>query len=265
MSRLKLPRPTIKRRKVNVLGQQIGQREILSYDLKLQTRKDLKSLGIQIVNIDTTQQLKIGNDPSRVVVDNREGVPVHAFRRKIEVTFGDFLDKELIKAIERNLRAAILKSSTAINILSRSGLGDTGFLSVDAIAGRGAWEWLYVPPDGAKRVVNPMTDIPALPRGATLVYRPKVKFVGLANMIAARMDAGVRGQDLFKAIGKTGGVGFMAEGINAVKRVMPFRNYVIFATFTKRFNTSGDTYRRGGMPCIVVRAARKRKPYRKFK
>lgn len=249
----------IKRNSVRILGQPFSQKETLQYDLRIQSRADVRRFGLSLIANDVVQQGKAGNHPSRVLVDNLDGVDLRRFKRKIEVLFGDLLSKELIKAIERGLRTEIIASRDAIDALSRTGWGDTGFLSVDALASRGAWEWLHVRRAGASRVVQPLANPVALSAGDMIVYRPRVKFAGLANMFAARQDAGISPSLWPKPLGKTGGAGFMARAIAPLKRAMIFKNYVVYATFTKKFNTSGDTYNKGGMPCIVVRARRKGK------
>jgi len=242
--RAKAPLVVKKRKVTNIRfdGKPFSKRDNIELDMTKQGLSDVKFLLRQITYLETQAQIKIDNLPTRMAVDSRENKPLHAVERRTEVTYGNELDINMMKAVERNVR-----SSASMNAVTPSG---------KSLSSAGSWEWRYVekPGKGELGVVIRNYNIKSVAIGSYLIYRPTVTIVGIENMFAARSDAGKP----LLGPGRSGGVGFMAKGISKIKRSRLLKNYTIRIVFTQRFAIPGEQYSHG-TPVVIVKAKRNRR------
>jgi len=249
-------------------GPRTGLRESLTLDLGKQTLSDIQFVLTEIAVQETRGQIKADNPPSRVVIDNREGKPLEFAERKIEIDYGEFLDKLMIQQIERSVLASV-RSSGLTSAGTATGEPGKGFAF---IASKSDWRWLYIETPGttAKPITNPAQTLGAMAVGSTLIYMPKSEYAGLLNMVSARIAAGWSKKRLYysqkkqkvptygaKEGGKyrTGKKGFMARSIDKLKRNRLLKNYSIRVGFTGKFKLTNERYSHG-TPFISVRAKR---------
>ncbi|RLC00596.1 MAG: hypothetical protein DRH90_18140 [Deltaproteobacteria bacterium] len=239
-----------KRRVVKVGGVAVGSKDTLNVEMEKQSLSDIQYLLKEITYEDTEQQIRLDNPPTRVAVDNRENKPVSQAEWKTEVQFGQIIDHIMIRTVQREL----------INAIRRTTQERTG-----ALQDIHNWEWVYYSKKGKRGVkVNPF-KIEALPSGARLVLRPtsKIPYASWANMWVAK-----QGTDFTPSRGKNKGVtrtrneGFMAQAIAKFKRSQFAKSYTMWVSFSKKYQTAGDTYPHGS-PAITIMARRTRRSYRR--
>jgi len=190
--------------------------------------------------VDTDTEIKKGNDPTRLVVDNRETISIAQAKRKIEVTFGNLLDMLLIQMIQRELMSAIRTYAVKPE---------------DAALGTMAnWGWAFAEKPGQVAIPVRIDQVKSLPVGSYLILKPTSNMVGLADMFAARKDAGWPQSKWFHS-GRSGGAGFMQKSIAKLKRTRLMKNYTIHVVFTQRFALPDEKYSHG-TPVVVLRARR---------
>lgn len=234
---------------VRLLGKPIGQRETITGEMSRQSIADLEYLIKAITIQDTEIEIRKDNEPTRLIVDNREGKALSTVKRKSEVIFGNFLDTQLIKFIQRSLMSSI--KSNAVSPEGKE-LGTMAY-----------WTWAYSPKAGQIATPVRIDQIKSLPYGSMLILRPRSPDVGLQNMFAARKDAGWPAWQWRTRKGRSGGKGFMFKGINRLKRSRLMKNYTIHITFTDRFKVAGEKYSHG-TPVVVMRAQRNKR-YRRIR
>jgi hypothetical protein len=222
---------------VRLNGAAVGFRETLFVEMSKQGLSDLRYLLKSITLEDTQQQINQENFPTRLAVDNKESTSLAAVQRKTEVQFGNTLDQLLIRAIERSLMSSIRSNAVSPK---QAAFGSMSY-----------WEWAFAPKVGQQAASINVTDLTALPIGSYLILRPKSGKIGVANMYAARKDAGVP----LGGPGRSGGRGFMAKGISALKRSRLAKNYTIRIAFTQRYKLGDELYSHG-TPVVVLRARR---------
>jgi len=233
---------------IRFMGEAFGKRDLLSVDMNKQSLSDIQYMLKALTIHDTQIEIKNGNEPTRLAVDGRETTFLAHAKRKTEVTFGNTLDMLLIKAIQRELMSAIKTNAVK---------------PADAALGNMSnWEWAYAEKSGEAASPVQIHTVKSLKIGSYLILRPNSNMVGLADMFAARKDAGwAPGRWLTK--GRSGGKGFMAKGVDKLKRTRLMKNYTIHVVFTQRFKISDEKYSHG-TPVVVLRA-RRNKGYRKIK
>lgn len=246
---------------------QVAQRENIITVIQTQSIEDVRYLLKAVTIQEAENQIRIGNEPSRVIVDHREGKPLSQVRRKTEVYFGDIFNRLMIKAVERAVTASIRYAVSNV-------LKDTPGLKPDEMAGfreltqGGSWQWSYTKDKGSPAVRVDPGQIGAIPFNALLVYMPRSRYVALANMLAARLDAGWRGQQLWE-YGRSGGRGFMYKAVEKIRRNKLLKNYNITVSFTRKYAVPGELYHPGTGKTqtpktsvgIVIRSRRRRKGY----
>jgi len=236
----------------------VGKKETLTVDMQTQGFSDIRYMIRRITIEETDNQIRLKNPPSRIAVDNREGKQLALVERRTEVTYGNFLDVQMLKFVERSLMSAI--KSLGVSSSDR------------ALGNLAAWEWRYVADPSKNKVgvkLRNKKSLKALRVGSYLVLKPKSIMVGVANMKAARKDAGWPKHKWVYGTGSSGGKGFMAKSIDTMKRSNLLKNYTIHVSFTKRFRVRGETYRETSSfgavtPVIVVRTKRNRR-YKRIK
>lgn len=226
---------------IRFMGQPFSVRDRIVAEMNTQSIADIRWLLKAIAIQDTAIEVRKGNFPSRLIVDGRESTYLGYATRKVEVTFGDLLDMELIKAIERQVTSSV-----------RTNAAD----QKDAHLGeRAYWEWAYaLDRNSSATVVADVRSIGPMLPGSFLVYRPRDGGVGLANLAATRKDAGWP-QGQWYGPGRSGGRGFMAKALEPLKRTRLMKNYTMRIVFTKRHKVQGELYTHG-TPVIILRAKR---------
>jgi hypothetical protein len=226
----------------------------------------LQSITVQ----ETDQQMKLDNPPSRLAVDGREKKPLHQVKRRVEVTFGNTLDRLMIKTIERSLSNFI-----------RSTLPAKDVRGLDRVSSN--WQWLYIRERGATPIIGNPLNQKSLQIGSMLILRPRphMKYAGMQNLMAAKIDVGKRpftiaqletpgpgGRDYREkrppnsGEGRSGGHGFMRKAIETLKRNRLLKDYTIYSTHTLEYENINEVYMHG-TPCIIVRARRRNKGYKR--
>ncbi len=227
---------------IRFLGESFSKRDNIVLDMGKQGLSDIQHLMKEIVIHDTDIEIKKGNDPTRLVVDNKETTNLKYARRYVEVTFGNKLDLLLIKSIQRELMSAIRQYAVK---------------PADAALGSMVhWTWAFARKPGQVAQPVNINDVKSLPIGSYLILKPTSNMVGLADMFAARKDAGWSPGKWWNK-GRSGGRGFMSKGINKLKRTRLMKNYTIHVVFTDRFKVPSEKYSHG-TPVVVLRAKRSR-------
>jgi hypothetical protein len=227
---------------IRILGEPLSKRDTLVVDMNKQSLADIQWMLKAITIDDTAAEIRKGNEPTRLVVDAKETTYLAFAQRKVEVTFGNFLDQLLIRLIQRQLMSAIRSYAVSPK---------------DAALGTMAnWGWAYAAKRGEAASPVNVTAVTSLPVGSYLILKPTSNQVGLANMFAARKDAG-KAPDQWWDKGRSGGRGFMSKSLDTLKRSRLMKNYTIHVVFTKRFQTPGEKYSHG-TPVVVLRARRNR-------
>ena len=257
-----------------------ASRDNLTLDMSKQGLADVRWILREITYEEMRQQARIDNPATRVVVDNKEFKPIETAQRKTEVTFGNILDKLLIKTIERSVVAAVRGSGLASRpegLVPKSGKATSlglsrGYHAINAIGG---WEWSFVEKRGVPGAVINITKLANLPIGSSLIFAPRSPYAGLLNMVAARIDAGWEEHRLYYVDDDRGvnqkapsthrsrGKGFMSKAINKIKRSRLMKNYTIRVMFTERYARRNERYGRG-TPVIVIQARRNQR-YKRIK
>jgi hypothetical protein len=142
---------------VQIAGQRLGK-ESLTFDTQAQSLADLNWSIRHITTKDTAEQIKLGNPPSDITVDNSATKPLELARKKTVVLFGTTLASTTMRLVETTLKQMIDRATAP-----RSGR----LRNVS-----GAWRWKYIAPDGATRVVSAATPLPVFVRGSMLVLEP---------------------------------------------------------------------------------------------
>jgi hypothetical protein len=255
---------------VRLNRQEVAKREDFIINVKTQSLEDVRYVLRAVSIQETDKQVRLGNEPNRVVVDNREGKQLRFAQRKIEVFFGDILDQIMLKSLEKALMASI-RFAVAGVLKNTPGLRPDQISGIRALASGQSWEWRYSPGRGSPaRKVNPYR-IGAMPAGAFLVYMPTNAYAGLANMLAARLDAGWRGYSQLWQRGRSGGRGFAVKAVEKIRRGRLLKNYDITVAFTRRYAIPGEVYHPGtgdrkepkSTVCIRIRTRRRTRGYRR--
>jgi hypothetical protein len=226
------PMPTVipKTRTINV-GGQAGTRQTFGADVMLQSRADLHSMLVGIAGEDTAQQIRLGNRPQLVEVDNRTNKPLDQAQRKVVVLFGTVLARAAMRMVETELRNAISRSTVA-----RSG----------RLANIGAsWEWRFIPRGGTARVVTSANPPTTFARGDMLVLVPvRVPYATAVNRAVANSGR-LTSTRKRKGTKTTSNMGFLAAASRAVKRRTEFKQFAVFAEFTQAHAVPGEVYSHG--------------------
>lgn len=243
-------------------------RDEFTLQMQTQSLEDVRYILRAIAIQEVDQQVRIDNQPSRLLIDNREGKFLHLAQRRVEVLFGNVLDQVAIKALHRAVLSEV-RRRVAI-VLRNAPLSNELRAGFRTLAAGGTWQWFYAPTTNAIATrVNPYT-LKSLPFGSKLILMPNSQYVTLANMLDARLDAGWRGWKLWQR-GRSRGRGFMVSAVDKIRRNRALKTLNITVTFTQRFALSNeiaypgraDTKLPKSTVCVVVKAARRTRAYRR--
>lgn len=212
-------------------------------DMKVQSKADLHSMLVGTTSEKTAEQIRIGNPPQIVEVDNRTNKPIDQADRKIVVLFGTTLAKAAMSMVETELRRAITSSTHIVS----GRLANVG----------ASWQWLFIPKGGAARPVSAGNPPTTFARGDMLVLKPvNVPYATVVNRAVANSSrfraraAGTRWNTPPKSMQNHG---FLATAARIVRRRSEFRQFRVFAEFTQAFAVPGELSRKQGTGVIVIR------------
>lgn len=234
-------RDVIPKTKTNVVGK--TETFTLRDDINKQSLDDIQQLMKTIAADETEQQIRLGNPPSRIITDNREGKPATQAEKRIEVIFGASLPRLAMVTVEQALLAAIRKST---------GVRSGGLVDL------GNWEWIYLH-DGTETTLNGPQELAQFKHGDIVLLRPKLDYASIVNNVVAN-----QGSVGFKTKGGGLGMGFFGFAAQAAKRNPQLRNFTIYAGRTGggSNDVTGEESKTGTM-FIAIRAARAKR-YRKL-
>ena len=181
------------------------------------------------------EQLAIGNEPTRFLVDGSDAKNLKDVQRRTDTFFGNTVDQLLITNFERTLRRMILKNTKP----------QTGTLS-----DMRNWDWYYLPFSAdrrrglAQKLDNPR-ELETWSYGDRLLIRPSKNIFnprGSGYNYASVVNSKVaqRGQTYTPKRGRNKGVsstknhGYARQTINALKRRAQFSGLTMYASFTQR-------------------------------
>jgi len=229
----------------------------VSFALTDYTRDHLHSEIDRITTEIVHFQLKNGNEPSVIFVDDSRFKPISEVTRKTLVLFGVELAQAVIRAVERALIQAI-----EISTNKRTG----------NLADINNWEWWYFSGKQPGRVVNP-ADIPSFGLDDVLILRPKpiIKYATVANQAVAggrrkflleRNPGSKRRGRKAQATNKRG---FLRSAAEFMRRDPTVRNtFSVYAQHSE-WTVDGETAKLGGSLVtgqIVFHPSRKHYKYR---
>ena len=246
MSALIAKRPTYTR-KVKVAPGVSGKQNTFRIAAVSNSVKDLRQIAVALIDQGTTEQIALGNDPTRLLVDGRDNRSQLEARRNIEVLFGNTLDIALVDAIEKTLIANI-QSSNNLNprYVNRWHL----FGWKGRVGNINNWKWVYVPPKQSKKAGSAIEIDPrqmsSFPVGGLLILKPRDgnTEVGLANRVGAwvtqrRTKAGNQYSKFPRPSTRKG---FIAQTTDMVKRKKFARAYTIWGGYTKNNPAAGEQW-----------------------
>ena len=233
----------IKTRTIDIGGSTF-ERDVISKSVQGWTRdmvhQTLRQTGVDIAD----QQVKLGNIPSAITVDNSSYKSINVAEKKIVILFGTHLARAVVAAVQRALIATIDATTDK----------DAGIL-----ANISNWEWLLVPGEGQARRVNPFS-IQSLNIDDRLILRParvvKSTSKGLVNYATAvnQNVAGGRRSLNFKVakratarrIRANTGKGFFGATAELLRRDSSVnQSFSVHAGFTQAFIVPNETARAG--------------------
>ncbi len=245
---LKIP----KTKTVDLGGGHTGTRISLAQEVNTQSLEDVRTLLRETTERDTRQQVAQGNPPQFWEVDGQTGKPVEQAMKRTVVVFGAALAAAAMRLIESALEAAIRKSATA-----RSGaLADV----------KGRWEWKLITRTGERHVssANPPVSLSIADK---LILMPAgVPYATNVNQavdgVLRRASGTTAGEGSLKrrrrvkhagAAAKGSSVGFLETATASLRARSEFKQFSIYAAFTRSHKVSGERSRMQGSPMIVVR------------
>jgi hypothetical protein len=238
------PMPLVVPKTRTTLGGKGGtsvSRFTLVRELQAQSNADLHSMLVGITREDTAQQIRLGNPPHIVTVDNMTNKPLEQVERKVVVLFGSALAKAAMGMVERELRQAIGRST-----YTRSG----------RLSNLSNWQWRYVKNGGVTTVVTSANPPASLSQGDFLVLTPvNVRYASAANKRVAksgRLNSVVTKFSRKFPPKSTQNMGFLAATTNALRRRSEFALLSVSVVHTQKFAVAGEV-RKYGTGVIVIR------------
>jgi hypothetical protein len=239
-------------RTVNLGGGITGVRQTLAQDISAQSLEDVRTLLRTITIEQTRQQIALNNPPMLTEVDGQAFKPVERAEKRTVVVFGATLAAAAMRLVEDALRQAIRQTTTA-----RSG-------ALSDITSR--WQWVHVTKTGARRVTSAsppaslaITDRLILqPVGVPYATNANQAADGRLNRASGRIEsAGAlkrrRAVKRAGAAAKGSAVGFFEEATAKLKGRGDFRQFAVYAAFSRIHKVPGERSAKQGSPMIVIR------------
>jgi len=216
-------------------------RDTFSLDVTKQSLADVRNYAKQILQEVTEQQVRLGNAPERVLIDNDPLRRLDDLLFRGEVLFGSVVQGLLLNAVEVELAKAITSTYS---------LSDSGQLANI----KSNWQWTLVRA-GIASTVSAGSDIGFLGAKDYLVLSAKLDYAGVANA----------------AVAHQGGTGFLGFTAAKLRRSTFFKNsFSIRAFFAQQGSPNylpGELWNNtafAGTPCIVI-GIKKRKSKPRFR
>lgn len=219
------------------LGDTKFSRERLSEEIEAQSRADVEAIIRDITTRETANQIRLGNPPSVIEIDNSTTKRLAEVQKKSVVIYGTLLAGAAMRMAETELRAAILKT-TNVNSGRLSSLSN--------------WEWRFVPKNGAARVIKSAGQLPSFGSGDKLVLVP----VGIPYATMANRNVARSGQIKTRATKKkaAANMGFLGATARKLRTRTEFRQFAVIAEFTKAHQVPGELMTRTqGTGVITIR------------
>jgi hypothetical protein len=206
--------------------------------------EDIRSLLLDIVGKETSQQERLGNPANLVYTDGFINRPASDVKKKVEVVFGSLLARTAMDVVEQVLKAAILKTTDS----------KTGKLSNI----KGSWEWLFIRNGRPYNFV--LNDSITFIAGDKLILKPRdVPYATLVNMMVSKggRSLSLRGRrtkrnNMTGYRKSTSNMGFIGATTAIVRRMPAFRNFNVVTAFTQNYRIPGELARVQGTACIVI-------------
>lgn len=231
--------------------QQVGVEVGLGFDIVKQGTADIQWMLRSISARDTGEQIRLGNPPQVVTVDDR---PARAFddaQRRVDVLFGTKLAQVAMRMIEQELRRNIERTTNKVT----GRLANVGSY----------WRWRLITPGKGSQVVTASTELPAFTRGTVLVLEP----IGVPY--ATRVNSLVTGSGALRSRRQRGGgirkgqfgppkpkqpIGYLRATAEALRSRSQFRNFSVSVVFSRQHAVPGELSRKQGTGAIVVQLKR---------
>jgi len=219
-------------RTVTLGAEQFG-RQALAIEIGEQSVADVRAMVRNITLEQTAIQIRLGNPPSIVEVDDKTNKDVESAQRKTVVLYGTLLASVAMRLVEMELAQAIDASTTA----------HSGRLR----ATTSSWQWVYVRKGHAGRPVTSAQALPAFAAGDALVLMPRsVPYATLVNRNVARsgklaVKSSRKGKSPPKSLQN---IGFLWTAVRALRRKAIFKQFNVIAGFTKLHMMAGEVMTR---------------------
>lgn len=212
-------------------------------DVYKQSLDDVQQMLRQIAADDTAGQIALGNNPSRVIIDNHEASGRYVVRaqKKIEVLFGTKLPREAMVAIEAALLEGINAGTDAKENKYRPPTG--------ALKDLDYWRWTLLS-GGKEKVLLGPEDIDNFQFSDRLILKPQIAYATAVNNVVAN-----RGTVAYKTKRGSATMGFLGYAAQKVKRNSRFKNLIIYAARDPKWSIPGEKSTQG-TGFIVIRAGR---------
>jgi hypothetical protein len=225
---------------INYDGGVTVTQERLAVDVTNYTRNQVIELLRKISASQTEEQVRLGNPPDLLVVDNTRGKPIGQAVRRVVVNFGTMLRPAALAELKSILQKAIERSTTR----------RTGALANVAAN----WEYLFVRNGRASAVPIGKGDGIAMQPTDAIVLRPRLPYATVANIRSSQSRTRKRDAKRAakgKAAGRRSAAGFLAQATAAARRSAIFKGFKVAVRWT-RHTTQGERWVRGMTGTIII-------------
>lgn len=223
-------------------------RETLAVDMTTQGLADIQHFAQSIFLADVEQQSALANPPDQIIVDGNPTKPIDRFEHRAVAIFGSTITPLLMRALERELVAAIAKATTA-----RTG----------KLANLANWQWfLNRQPIAGAGAVRQFGQVDTLTFAPTRVTKSGGAYATVANQRAATRGKLVVSKKSRKTKEvthtATGFVGFTARKLRAMTA---FRQFAISVQWD-RAGAFGPNLGNQGMAFFMIRLRRAKRAFK---
>lgn len=242
---MSLPPVPPKRRVIEVGGSKlVTDKHSLTVDMEAFGLNDIHHMIIGLVDQDVGVEVRAGNEPTQVIIDNSYGKQLANVERKAEVLFAESLDVSALNDLLGVLIANIKKSTNTRTGQLSSPTNWRFYLVRNGVAQR--------MPESGKVILKQRDNIILMPR---LYYASSanMRVAGTANSFDYKPDNAKPGSKVAK---RNQGLGFMAMTARQARGMAAFINYAVTVGNTKRFAVPGER-RRYGTVFLMIKPRRK--------
>jgi len=218
----------------------------IGFAIKETSVAEIRQFCIGLIDSEVDKQIQLGNEPTRLIVDGREGVPLEKFDKNARVLFGHFLERGAMRLVEQQINKQLKR--TRIHFMYRFNGSKWQTITKPNQTTNG-WGWVFYEKKGDKgKPVSQSTQSSLLP-GSVLVYMPMTKeAVELASWLNhafvthghKRQVGTKRGNARRAATGK--GDGFIASTTAKLRRHKLLKNFTVRGGYTNKHAGPGETW-----------------------